>query len=87
MTYLGDILYSALLYFRWVGIIAITILSMAILISEAAKSKLSPAKILTVAGSGLLAAILFWVLPVVIDYARRDVTPIVPAGPIGTVYE
>jgi uncharacterized membrane protein len=72
MSQLETILYNGLVWFRWVGIIAIAIVAMAILISEGAKEKLSPGKVLTVAGSGVLAAVLFWVLPTVINYARQD---------------
>ncbi|MFC9897810.1 hypothetical protein ACFVMC_29325 [Nocardia sp. NPDC127579] len=56
---------------------------MAVLISEAAKSRLSPAKILTVAASAVLAAVLFWVLPSLVNYARSDSGIIVPDHPVG----
>lgn len=81
-TSLESILTSVMLTFRWVGITAISIVSMALLISEAAKSKLSPAKIFTVAGSGVLAGVLFWVLPTVIFWARGDAETIVPSDSI-----
>jgi uncharacterized membrane protein len=74
MSNLESVLYNMLVWFRWVGIIAIAIVAMAVLISEGAKEKLSPGKILTVAGSGVLAAVLFWILPTLINYARSDAT-------------
>jgi hypothetical protein len=78
------ILYNTLVFIRWSGLIVITILSMAVLISEAAKSKLSPAKILGVAASAVLAAVMFWVLPTLVNYARTDSNIIVPDQPIGS---
>lgn len=83
MGYLSTILYNALIFVRWAGLILITILSMGVLISEAAKSRLSPAKILAVAGSAVLAAVLFWILPTLVNYARTDSTIVVPDAPIG----
>jgi hypothetical protein len=84
MSSLESVLFNVLLVFRWVGIVAIAIVAMAILISEGAKSKLSPGKILTVAASGLLAAALFWSLPTLIGYARDDA--IVQIAPEGGLY-
>lgn len=83
MGNLSNILYGVLIFVRWAGLILITIISMAVLISEAAKSRLSPAKILGVAGSAILAAVLFWVLPTLVNYARTDSNIIVPDHPIG----
>jgi hypothetical protein len=83
MSSLESVLFNVLVVFRWVGIVAIAIVAMAILISEGAKSKLSPGKILVVAGSGVLAAVLFWVLPTLINLARTDADLVVPNAPVG----
>lgn len=83
MGNLSNILYGILIFVRWAGLILITILSMAVLIHEAVSSKLSPAKILAVVGSAVLAAVLFWVLPTLVNYARTDSNIIVPDHPIG----
>ncbi|WP_228002926.1 hypothetical protein [Nocardia australiensis] len=83
MGNLSTILYGVLIFMRWAGLILITIISMGVLISEAAKSKLSPAKILGVTGSAILAALMFWMLPTLINFARSDATIIVPDNPIG----
>lgn len=83
MHNLNALLYYILLVVRALGIIVITILSMGVLISEAAKSKLSPAKILGVVGSAILAAVLFWMLPTIVNYARSDATSVVPDQPVG----
>ncbi len=83
MQHLNSLLYYILLVVRALGIIVITILSMGILISESAKSKLSPAKVLGVVGSAILAAVLFWMLPTIVNYARSDATSVVPDQPIG----
>lgn len=82
-TQLGTILYSVLIIFRWIGLIILTIASMAILISESTKNKLSPGKVLAVAGSAIIAAVVFWILPTVVNYARVDSSTIVPDHPIG----
>lgn len=84
MSNLSNILYGVLVFVRWAGLILITIISMGVLISEAAKSKLSPGKILGVAGSAILAAVLFWMLPTLVNYARSDVNTIVPDHPVGS---
>lgn len=84
MSNLSNILYGVLVFIRWAGLILITIISMGVLIAEAAKSKLSPAKILGVAGSAILAAVLFWMLPTLVNYARSDATTIVPDHPVGS---
>ncbi|TLF55277.1 hypothetical protein [Nocardia cyriacigeorgica] len=83
MSNLSNILYGVLIFVRWAGLILITIISMGVLISEAAKSKLSPGKILGVAGSAVLAAVLFWMLPTIVNYARSDANVIVPDHPVG----
>ncbi|MFE2960997.1 hypothetical protein [Nocardia tengchongensis] len=83
-TQLGYILYSVLLVFRWIGMIVLAIASMAILISEATKSKLSPGKVLAVTGSAVVAAALFWMLPTLINYARIDSGTVIPNAPIGS---
>ncbi|RUS65377.1 hypothetical protein CUZ56_03042 [Saezia sanguinis] len=57
--------------------------AMGVLVSEAAKSKLSPAKIVGVTLSGLLAAVAFWMLPTLVNYARSDANIIVPDHPVG----
>ncbi|MFF2554725.1 hypothetical protein ACFVUS_27240 [Nocardia sp. NPDC058058] len=82
-TQLGNILYGILLIFRWIGLIILTIASMAILISEATKNKLSPARVFAVTGSAIVAAVLFWILPTIVNYAREDSRVIVPDFPIG----
>ncbi|MET9489841.1 hypothetical protein [Nocardia sp. NPDC006630] len=82
-TQLGNILESVLLVFRWIGLIILTIASMAILISESTKSKLSPGKVLAVAGSAIVAAVVFWILPTLVNYARVDSDTIIPNAPIG----
>ncbi|WP_040834061.1 hypothetical protein [Nocardia brevicatena] len=84
MSNLSNILYGVLVFIRWAGLILITIISMGVLIAEAAKSKLSPAKILGVAGSAILAAVLFWMLPTLVNYARSDANIIVPDHPVGS---
>ncbi|NKY54008.1 hypothetical protein [Nocardia vermiculata] len=83
MHNLNALLYYILLVVRALGIIVITILAMGILISEAAKSKLSPTKVLGVVGSAILAAVLFWMLPTLVNYARADATGVVPDQPVG----
>ncbi|MGW4247304.1 hypothetical protein [Nocardia sp. NPDC004722] len=83
-TQLGTILYLVLDAVRWLGLIILAIASLAILISEAAHNKLSPSKVLTVAGSAILAALVFWALPTLVNYARVDSTTIVPDFPVGS---
>ncbi|WP_067694151.1 hypothetical protein [Nocardia jejuensis] len=82
-TQLGSILYGVLIVFRWLGLVALTIASMAIMISEATKNKLSPSKVFGITGSAVFAAVLFWVLPTVISYARFDSGSVIPDFPIG----
>ncbi|GAB2559374.1 hypothetical protein [Nocardia heshunensis] len=82
-TNIAAILYMILQAVRYIGILVLIIASMAILISEAAKNKLSPAKILTVVGSAIIAALLFWALPNLIYFARSDTIKIVPDRQIG----
>jgi hypothetical protein len=53
------------------------------LISEGIKSKLSPAKLFTVVASAIVAAVLFWVLPDLVSYARTDGNRIAPRLPLG----
>ncbi|MQY23650.1 hypothetical protein [Nocardia macrotermitis] len=81
---LSIILVYILQWVRWGGIIMIAIIGMSILLSEAAKSKLSPSRIIAVAGSAILAAVLFWLLPTLVNYARVDSNNIVPDHPIGS---
>ncbi|NUS42720.1 MAG: hypothetical protein HOQ24_03355 [Mycobacteriaceae bacterium] len=80
MTSLESTLQSVLLEFRTLGMVLIAMIAMALLISEGAKSKLSPGKILTVVGSGILAAGLFWVLPTIISYVQSDAEVVVPSS-------
>ncbi|GAB2452363.1 hypothetical protein [Nocardia tengchongensis] len=82
-TSLETILSLILQMVRWIGILILTIASMAILISEATKNKLSPGKVISVVGSALVAAVLFWVLPSLVYFARADSSHVVPERPIG----
>jgi hypothetical protein len=69
----SHIAYQILLWVRYVGIILLTIGGMVILGTEALRSKLSPAKVLGVAASAIIAAVLFWILPDLVSMARSDV--------------
>ncbi|GAB2710154.1 hypothetical protein [Nocardia thraciensis] len=80
----GFILSEVLNFVRWAGIIILTIVILVIFISEAAKSRLSPGRILVVAATGLLAAVLFWLLPTLVNYARVDSNSVIPDHPIGS---
>ncbi|WP_199742759.1 hypothetical protein [Nocardia stercoris] len=71
-TSLYNILTNVMYAFRYIGLAILTIASMAILISEAAKSKLSPGKVLAVAGSAIVAAVVFWILPTIVSDATSD---------------
>lgn len=82
-TELANLLERILYALRWGGMIIIAIVGMGLLISEGTKSKLSPGRILTVVGSALLAAVLFWILPTLINYARIDGSTVLPDHPIG----
>ncbi|NUS44698.1 MAG: hypothetical protein HOQ24_13545 [Mycobacteriaceae bacterium] len=83
MSNLSNILYGVLLFVRWAGIILIAIVGIAMIISEGAKSKLSPGKLLAVGASAILAAVLVWTLPSLVNYARSDAGVVVPDHPIG----
>lgn len=83
MYNLSNVLYGILIFVRYAGIIVLTIIGLGMLISEGAKSKLSPAKIFTVTASAIVAAVLFWELPNLVTYARQDSRTIVPEHPIG----
>lgn len=83
MGNISNILYGILIFIRWAGLILITIIAMGVMISETAKSKLSPAKIVGTAGAAILAAVLFWMLPTLVNYARGDANMIVPDHPVG----
>ncbi|MEU2014025.1 hypothetical protein [Nocardia sp. NPDC019302] len=83
MGNLSNILYGILIFVRWGGMIIIAIVTIAVTISNAASSKLSPSKILVTFGSGLLAGVVIWILPTTINYARTDANLIVPDHPIG----
>ncbi|NNH69497.1 hypothetical protein HLB23_06380 [Nocardia uniformis] len=80
---LTNMLYGILLFVRWAGLIVISIAGIGILISEGIKSKLSPGKVLAVAGSAILAAVLVWVLPTLINYSRAEVGTVIPDMPVG----
>lgn len=86
MTSIGEMLYGVIVQFRLIGIIIIAIVAMAMLITEGAKSRLSPGKIFSIAGSGILAGVLFWILPSVINYASQDANTVVPNAPVGGFY-
>ncbi len=81
---LSIILEYVLQLVRWLGIIIVAIVGVSLIISEGAKSKLSPSRVLVVAGSAVLAAVLLWILPTVINYARVDTNSVVPDHPIGS---
>lgn len=83
MNNITNILYSILLFTRFAGIIVIAILGIMFLITEGARSKLSPGKIIAVGASTLLAAFVLWTLPSLVNYARSDSRTIVPDHPIG----
>ena len=84
---LYNILTTVLYTFRWIGLAILTIASMAILISEAAKSKLSPGKVLAVAGSAIVAAVIFWILPTIVSDATSDSNTLVNGGVSGCAYQ
>lgn len=83
MHNLNAVLFWVLWVVRGAGIVILTIVAMGVLISEAAKNKLSPLKIIGVLGSAILAAIGFWMLPTMVNYARDDVQRVIPDQPIG----
>src|SRR5690606_1965695 len=68
---------------RAAGLILLAIIGIGTLISEGAKSKLTPAKVRTVAGSASLAGVLIWLLPALISHARWEVNAVVPDSPVG----
>ncbi|WP_280264950.1 hypothetical protein [Nocardia wallacei] len=80
----GVILSEVLQFVRWAGLICLTIVILGIFLSEAARSRLSPGRIIVVAATGLLAAVLFWLLPTLVNYARVDSNAVVPDHPIGS---
>ncbi|WP_280454758.1 hypothetical protein [Nocardia brasiliensis] len=65
------------------GLLLLVLVATGVLISEAARSRLSPGKLIVVAGSAILAGVVLWVLPSLINYARYDVGTIIPEYPIG----
>ena len=83
MNNLTNILYTILLFVRFAGIIIVAILGMAFVITEGARSKLSPGKLLGVAASTILAAFIFWTLPSLVNYTRSDSRTVIPDHPIG----
>ncbi|GEM30812.1 hypothetical protein NN3_18190 [Nocardia neocaledoniensis NBRC 108232] len=86
MNNLTNILYLVLNFVQKAGLITIMIIGMGVLVVEAARSRLSVAKILGVTGAAVLAATLFWILPALINYARSDSNSIVPNFPVGGYY-
>ncbi|MFQ6327802.1 hypothetical protein ACLMAL_16910 [Nocardia sp. CWNU-33] len=80
----GVILYSVLIWFRWVGTIGLTIVIMFYVVSVTATSKVSLVKIVGVVGSGLVGVALFWMLPTAVNYVRSDTNVILPDHPIGS---
>lgn len=84
MGSLSTIAYGALLFFRWTGSIGLGIFAMAVLFSESIRSRMSPGRIMQVVASSLLAMVLFWTLPTLMNYARTDSRIVVPNAPIGS---
>ncbi|MFE9575188.1 hypothetical protein ACFYO1_02285 [Nocardia sp. NPDC006044] len=83
MTYLLNFLIVLAGFARTGGLVIVGLVSTYVLIAEAAKSKLSAARIITVAASAILAGVVLWILPSLINYARYDVSTFVPDYPIG----
>ncbi len=83
MRNLTDILVIILNFVRYAGLIVITILAIGVLIFEGARTKLSAMRIVGVAGSAVLAGVVLWVLPALINYARIDSNSVVPNFPVG----
>ncbi|MBF6301264.1 MULTISPECIES: hypothetical protein [Nocardia] len=83
MGNLSNILYGILIFVRWGGLIIIAIITIGVVISEGAKSRLSPARIIVVFFSGIMAGVVIWILPTTINYARTDANLIVPDHPVG----
>ncbi|WP_280442717.1 hypothetical protein [Nocardia brasiliensis] len=83
MTYTIDFLASMTGLARIGGLFLLVLVATGILISEAARSRLSPGKMIVVTGSAILAGVVLWVLPSLINYARYDVGTIIPEYPIG----
>ncbi|GAA5104519.1 hypothetical protein [Nocardia iowensis] len=83
-TSLETFIFNFLLIFRWVGMIVLAIGCMGILLSETIKSKLSATKIISLLACSLLAAVAFWVLPTLMNYARSDAGTFIPNFPIGS---
>ncbi|MBL1079748.1 hypothetical protein JK358_35640 [Nocardia sp. 2] len=80
---LTDILYRATSMTRVAALICLGAVATWLIIADGAKDKLSPGKVLGIAASAVLAAILIWTLPTLINYARVDSERIVPAHPVG----
>lgn len=78
------ILENILLFVRYAGIIVITIGGLAVLAVDSIRSRFSPSKVLGIAASALVAAVLFWILPDLVSYARYGSNTIVPNVPIGS---
>lgn len=83
MNSLYLILTNILSVVRYAGIIVITIGGLWMLLTGSIESRFSPAKVFAIAASAVLAAVLFWILPDLVSYARNDTTSIVPDNPVG----
>lgn len=73
-----NILDLVLTFVRFAGLTVIFIAALVIFIHDAIKSKLSPARMFTVAASAIIAGVLFWVLPGLIEDARQTGSGAVP---------
>lgn len=85
-TQFAVIFYNILIVVRWVGAIVIVIVTTGLLVTEAARSRLSPTRVVGVACTGIFAVVLIWTLPSLANYARTDANRIVPDQPVGGVY-
>lgn len=82
MSYLINMLVTLAYYGRIAGIIVISLVAIGVLISEGAKSKLSPGRTIMVTASAILAGVCIWLVPSLINYARYDVNSVVPDYPV-----
>ncbi|MEV0359737.1 hypothetical protein AB0H71_27130 [Nocardia sp. NPDC050697] len=83
MSSLTSILVIVLNFVRWAGLIVIAIVAIGILIAESARTKLAATRVIGVGASAVLAGVVLWVLPALINYARIDSNSIVPNFPVG----
>ncbi|KAA8881893.1 hypothetical protein F3087_40200 [Nocardia colli] len=85
MNNTGAVLYNVMMYFRAFGLIGIAIAGMWAVFSEVGKGKenMSMLKTLSILAGTLVAAIVFIVLPTMVNYIRSDFSTIVPDHPIG----